>query len=186
MQGEWWVMPRSVSRSALLTKFLNVSEEMETVVGFEGLSVSRESLSHWMGWCRIGIKTNKHTNISNRCHTESIRVDSRFPWLELQHRQSLKKSNTVWPLEWQNSTFMMSPRLFPEIDGLSRNIDWLIHRLTECAPAVRLLSCSLSGQNIQPDTVKRMTNEWCWGKLCPGLPARVSAIAGKNYKISHY
>lgn len=38
-------MTRSVSRSALLTKFLNVSEEMETVVGFEGLSVSRESQS---------------------------------------------------------------------------------------------------------------------------------------------
>lgn len=176
MRGEWWVMTRSVSRSALLTKFQNVSDETETVVGLEGLCC--ESLSHsdrgWklVGWfCGTGIK---QTNISNWCHNESVCVASRVPWWELQQRQSgVKKSNALWPLEWQNGTFMMSPRLFWEIDGLSRNADWLVHRLTECAAAVRLLSCSFSGKNIQPDTLERMTNEGRHSRLRPHLPARV-------------
>lgn len=73
-----------------------------------------------------------------------------------------KRSNAPWPLEWQNGTFMMSPRLFPEMDGLSWNTNWLIHRLTECAAAVALLSCSFPGQNIQPDMLERMTNEWSY------------------------
>lgn len=53
----------------------------------------------------------------------------------------------------------MSPRLFPEMDGLSCNTNWLIHRLGECAAAVPLLSCSSPGQRIQTDMLERMTNE---------------------------
>lgn len=177
MRGERWVMTRSVSRSALLTKFQNVSEETETVVGLEGLC---KSLSHseW-GWKYKSVlrdrDKNKQTNISNQCHNENVCVASRVPWWELQQRQSgVKKSNALWPLEWQNGTFMMSPRLFSGIDGLSRNADWLVHRLTECAAAVRLLSCSFSGQNIQPDTLERITNEGRHSRLRPHLPARVA------------
>lgn len=65
MRGEWWVMTRSVSRSALLTKFQNVSEETETVVSLEGVCCESRSHSEWglmyrSRCCGTVIKTNKH------------------------------------------------------------------------------------------------------------------------------
>lgn len=83
----------------------------------------------------------------------------------LLSEKSEKESSTPWPLEWQTGTFMMSPRLFPEMDGLSWNSDWLIHRLTECAAAIPLLSCS-----FPPDGALGQT---CWrrGWLMRGATA---------------
>lgn len=77
----------------------------------------------------------------------------------------------------------MSPRLFPEMDGASRNTDWLIHRLTECAAAVTLLSCSFPGQNIQPDTLERMTNEWGCCRHCSRLSACVCVCAATGVPV---
>lgn len=70
----------------------------------------------------------------------------------------------------------MSPRLFPEMDGLSWNADWLIHRVAECAAAIPLLSCSFPRQNIQTDTLERMTNEWGHCRYCLCLSAYMRCV----------
>lgn len=147
---------------------------METVACLAGLLVNSESLRAEKSrsqCCRIEI----NTNISKRCHSGT------FEWIQISvtgdtAEPKKKKSNALWPLEQQNGTFMMSPRFFPEIDGLSRNADWLIRRLAECAAVVRLLSCSFSGWNIQPGALGRMTNEEGYGRLRPRLSAGAAAI----------
>lgn len=96
------------------------------------------------------------------------------PFPPVQWKGDGRKSNAPWPLERRNGTFMMSPRLFPGMDGLGWNTNWLIHRLAECAAAVSLLSCSFPpGQNIEPDMPERMTNEWDRCKHCSCLSREV-------------
>lgn len=147
---------------------------METVACLAGLLVN------WVTESRKIKKSvlqdrNKHKHLQTMPQWD-VWVDSDFRDWRHSGAKKKKKSNALWPLEQQNGTFMMSPRFFPEIDGLSRNADWLIRRLAECAAVVRLLSCSFSGWNIQPGALGRMTNEEGYGRLRPRLSAGAAAI----------
>lgn len=138
----------------------------------EGVKIKKSVLRVW----------NKHKHLKMMPHWQGLSGFT-FLWWEAPQRHSgywkrkkTKKSNALRPLEQQNGTFMMSLRFLPENDGLSRNTDWLNHRLVECAAAVRPLSCSFSGRNIQPDALERMTNEGGYGRFRPYLSVRAAAI----------
>lgn len=137
-------MMHSESRSVLLTEFQEGSKETEILMELEEFLFSLKSQQqNYFKLLLLPNRENTNTaNSSECCHTKYIHLYSTssttvpFKRVAAKNRRESGKSNAPCPPEWQNGTFMMSPRLFPEMDGLSWNTNWLIHRLTECAAAI--------------------------------------------------